>query len=96
MSLVKEAGAREQVSASLVNGERQDAWFVVEGGLDTIAMVRIEVQIQHACLAFAQGGGNCDSRVVVNAKTGGAGRQGVVEPTSWMESVLEATVEHPT
>jgi hypothetical protein len=93
---MQEASAREQMSASLMNGERQDAWFVVESGLHTIAMVRVEVQIQHACLAFAQGGGNCDGRVVVNAKTGGAGRQGVVESTSWMESVLEATVEHPT
>jgi hypothetical protein len=57
----------------------QDAWFVVEGCLDTIAVVGIEVQIQHPRVVFPQGGGNRDSRVVVDAESGRSITQGMVQ-----------------
>src|SRR5438105_283738 len=89
-----EPGAGEQVSAGLMNGECQDAWFVVKRGLDAIAVVGIEVEVQHACLSFAQRGGNRDGRVVVDAESGGLVTQGMVESARRMECVLEGTVEH--
>src|SRR3954453_20762118 len=93
---MQENGARKKVSGSLMDGESQDAWFIVESCLDAIAMVGIEVEIQHACLAFAHRGGNRDGRVVVDAKAVCAISRGVVEPARRMKSMLEGTVEHPT
>ena len=67
--LVREARAREQVAASLVDRHRQHARIGPVDRLDAVAVVDVEIDV-HDAQAVAPGAGDRERRVVVDAEAG--------------------------
>ena len=73
-----EAGAGEKVIARLVERDGQDAVIIVKSGLDTIAVVGVDVDVGHAP-TFGQHAVDGDCAIAKDAKAGGKVMAGVVQ-----------------
>jgi len=62
------AGPREEIASGLVDGDRQDAGVFVEGGLHSVSMVGVEINVRYAAPGL-QGDGYGGGRIVVDAET---------------------------
>ena len=90
--VVDEPGPREQVPPALVERDRQHARVGVRDRLDAVAVVRVEVDVQHA----QAGGSRPDDRqrrVVVDAEAPRLGRHRVVEPAARVQGVLDVPAQ---
>src|SRR3954453_3797789 len=77
--LVREAGAREQRAAGLVQADRQHAWVVPERRLHAIAVMHVDVDVRDPLDALAQQPCDGDRRVVVDAEARSGRRHRVVQ-----------------
>ncbi len=86
--LVDVAGPREQGSARLVEGDRQHARIVPVDRLHAVAVMHIEIDVQHP-QPIAPGTGDRERRVVVDAEPGRPIRHRVMQPTTRVLGVLD-------
>jgi hypothetical protein len=84
--LAHEAGAREERLAGLVDRHGQDQRVVPEERLDTVPVMDVEVEIQHAMTGIARHGAR-QGDIVVDAEARGVTGHGMVQPAAGMERV---------
>ncbi len=72
--------------------DRHDAWVVEVDCLDTVAVVDVEVEVEHAQPGSA-GEGDRERRVVVDAEPAGVFAHGVVEAAAGVERVLRVAAQ---
>jgi hypothetical protein len=66
--LLGETGTREQGERRLVHADGEHAWVVVEGGLDAVAVVHVEVDVGDALVTLPEQPRDRDGRVVEHAE----------------------------
>src|SRR5690606_29201264 len=92
--LVREARAGEERPRRLVDADGQHAGVVVEGGLDAVAVVDVDVDVGDALGAVLQQPRDRDGGVVVDAEPAGGAGQRVVQAAGDVEGVLGAPGPH--
>ena len=90
--LLDEARAREEPVAPLVAGERQHVRVAVEGELDPVAVVGVDVHIGNLPVLATQGLDG-EHRIVDIAEARGAVRHGVMQAAREMEGAGRLAVE---
>ena len=90
--LVDVAGPREQRPTGLVEGERQHARIVRVDRLDAVAVMHIEVDVQHP-QPIPPRTGDRQCRIVVDAEPRRPLRHRVMEPTARMLGVLDVPAQ---
>ena len=86
------AGPREQVPAGLVDRQGQHTRVVPVDGLDAVAVMDVEVDVQDA-QTVASRSGDGQRRVVVDAEPGRAVGHRVVEASARVERVLDVAAQ---
>ena len=90
--LVHVAGPREQRPTSLVEGDREHARIVPVDRLHAVAVMHIEVDVQHP-QPIPPGPGDREGRVVVDAEPGRPLRHRVMQPATRMLGVLHVPAQ---
>ncbi len=87
------SGARKEVSAALVERDREDARIVPVDRLDAVAVMDVEIDVEHA-----QAGQprlrNRDGRIVVDAKSRRPRRHRVMKAAARVEGVQRGAAEN--
>src|SRR2546427_5944616 len=92
---VRETGPREEVVAVLVQGNREDAGGLVENRLDSIPVVRVDVDVQDPPdPVLIEQGPDPDCDVVEDAEAGRTVRHRMVEPAAEVEGPCAASRRH--
>ena len=93
-TLLDEAGSREKRHARLVDRERQHLRIVPEERLGSVAVMHVEVDVEHAMAGVARSGdGQRD--VVVDAEAGRASGHRVVQAAARIEGMLDLAGQDP-
>ena len=77
--LVDGARAREQERAALVERQREHVRIVIEDPLHAVAVVRVDIDVHHACGVVLLQPPDRDGEVIVDAEAGGLGAARVVQ-----------------
>ncbi len=86
--LVGEPGPREERHARLVDRDRHDARVVPVDRLDPVAVVHVEIDVEHP-QAVASGPRDRQRDIVVDAEARRPGRHRVMQPAAGMEGVVD-------